>query len=153
MSTNKDDEKSGENLAQELDQADSDSQDDEKSEEVLVDDLRKLLDLGSFTIRGFLTGTEVLVLLRFLAVWVDSSLSPQSIAKLRDLETFFWGNRVGRLSYQIAFGLWAFGGQRWKMEQGEFPKLRFLKLESLKIVDWLNFEDCVSNLAQLVLKD
>ncbi|KAL3510841.1 hypothetical protein ACH5RR_030242 [Cinchona calisaya] len=275
--------------------------------------LLRVLDLGSFTIRGFPSGIEDLVLLRFLSLWMDSSLIPPSIAKLHDLETFllrqsrgevelpdsFWsmvslrhvhirnraslghqdngrhdfGDRekdhekasskntkldnlqsfstpclfygehmkkrmmklpnllklrctfmdtwdpvkncilfpelsflteleslkvsyhgsvkdlsdqlnlsnlgqifpvnlkkltltkfrmpwkyiseIGKLKNLEVLKLLfkAFDGQQWKMEEGEFLKLKFLKLESLNIVEWSASEDNVSNLEQLVLKD
>ena len=48
----------------------------------------------------------------------------------------------------------AFMGKQWNMEEEEFPKLRFLKLSSLNVVNWTAFEceECFPPLQKLVLE-
>ncbi|XP_071916524.1 putative late blight resistance protein homolog R1A-3 [Coffea arabica] len=44
-----------------------------------------------------------------------------------------------------------FAGEEWVMKEGEFPKLRVLKLSSLKFRKWTAFSDNFSHLEKLVL--
>ncbi|KAL3518755.1 hypothetical protein ACH5RR_021344 [Cinchona calisaya] len=46
----------------------------------------------------------------------------------------------------------AFEGRRWDMKEGEFLKLKFLKLDNLNLVHWNADSDHLPNLHQLVLR-
>ncbi|XP_027095967.1 putative late blight resistance protein homolog R1A-3 [Coffea arabica] len=46
----------------------------------------------------------------------------------------------------------AFEGRRWDMKEGEFLKLKFLKLDSLDVVEWNATCDHLPNLQQLLLR-
>ncbi|KAH0632329.1 hypothetical protein KY284_035115 [Solanum tuberosum] len=46
----------------------------------------------------------------------------------------------------------AFEGVQWDMKDGEFLKLRFLKLDSLNIEQWNISSDCLPSLEHLVLQ-
>lgn len=47
----------------------------------------------------------------------------------------------------------AFEGESWDMREDEFPKLRFLQLDSLNIIQWNASNDHLPKLAQLVLRN
>ncbi|KAL3500748.1 hypothetical protein ACH5RR_039841 [Cinchona calisaya] len=47
----------------------------------------------------------------------------------------------------------SFEGKRWDMREGEFLKLKFLKLDTLNIAQWKSSSDHLPNLQRLVLKN
>ncbi|CAN4116127.1 unnamed protein product [Withania somnifera] len=63
-------------------------------------------------------------------------------------------SRIGRLPHLEVLKLLcrAFEGMQWDMRDGEFLKLKFLKLDSLNIEQWNISSDCLPSLEHLVLR-
>ncbi|KAM3325393.1 putative late blight resistance protein R1A-3 isoform X1 [Capsicum chacoense] len=63
-------------------------------------------------------------------------------------------SRIGRLPHLEVLKLLcrSFEGSQWDMREGEFLKLKFLKLDSLNIEKWNISSDCLPSLEHLVLR-
>lgn len=77
--------------------------------------------------------------------------------KMLTLEAFPWNanssiGRLPNLEVLKLLGAKADGEKSWNMEEGEFPKLKFLKLEALRIVRWTGSGDHLPCLQKLILQ-